>query len=253
MRRRRQALSGARPRRRGLARRGAGRRAAVSPICWPTTSCRSRVLARAGLEAVMPAHVVYPAVDAVPAGFSRMWLQDMLRGRLASTASCSPTTSAWPGAFTAGDIVARADAAARRLRHGARVQRVRPPTWLLLARWRPAQPDLARPTGADGRPDAGSWRSRCRQSNAFGADCGLRGRTADARPPGPTRGVAAPSSCSARTAADHRACGQRPPSRCVRSSAMCATSGPSCLIRSSGRRVTGPASEIAPSTSACSL
>ncbi len=70
-----------------------------------------RAAIEAGLAGVMPAHVVYPRVDPAPAGYSRVWLREVLRGQLRFDGMIFSDDLSMEGASTAGGVVERAHAA----------------------------------------------------------------------------------------------------------------------------------------------
>ena len=64
----------------------------------------------AGAEAVMLAHVTYPAVDADPAGYSRRWIMDILREQMGFTGVAISDDIGMAAAESAGGVAARLEA-----------------------------------------------------------------------------------------------------------------------------------------------
>jgi beta-N-acetylhexosaminidase len=78
---------------------------------WKKDITPYRAALQAGLAAVMPAHVIFSQCDAEPAGYSKYWLQEILRGKLAFQGVVFSDDLSMAGASTVGGPPERARAA----------------------------------------------------------------------------------------------------------------------------------------------
>jgi beta-N-acetylhexosaminidase len=110
-----------------------------------------RALIGAGLAGVMPAHVIYPRIDPRPAGFSPVWLQEVLRRRLGFEGMVFSDDLSMEGASVAGGIVERGRAALDAGCDMVLVCNAREAALRLLVGLGPARLDAARAAAMRGR------------------------------------------------------------------------------------------------------
>jgi beta-N-acetylhexosaminidase len=68
-------------------------------------------LIEAGIDAIMPAHILFPEVDAQPVGFSRYWLKEILQKQLNFHGIIFSDDLNMAGAECAGNYATRAEMA----------------------------------------------------------------------------------------------------------------------------------------------